>query len=51
MWAGDVGFWQPSLLDVGNDDYYNHSIPNCIDLADSACMDPLPSAAQPPPGW
>ncbi|MCG8379266.1 MAG: hypothetical protein MI865_07315, partial [Proteobacteria bacterium] len=39
------------LLDAGNDDYYNHDISGCRDLADSAFLDPLPPDAQRPPGW
>ncbi|MEX1247221.1 MAG: hypothetical protein WEA61_01960 [Anaerolineales bacterium] len=37
------------VLDVGHDDYYNHDIPNCPDLANSAFLDPLPENAEAPP--
>ena len=44
--------WQfPAVLDVGHDDYYQHRIPGCLDLARSAFLDPLPAGAQAPPGW
>jgi len=56
MWAPDATStlgWDTDrmVLDPGNDDYYNHSIPNCPDLADSAFLDPLPADPQAPPGW
>ena len=58
MWApgpdtpSDV-YWDTDnmQLDLGNDDYYNHTIPNCPDLADSAFLDPLPANPATPPGW
>ncbi len=50
MYAGDQP-WQPSILDVGNDDYWNHGRADCLDLADSAFLDPLPAQPEPPPGW
>ena len=43
--------WSPAELDVGRDDYFEHDIPNCPDLADSVFLDPLPADAQVPPGW
>lgn len=56
MWAPDATStlgWDTDrmVLDPGNDDYYNHSIPNCPDLADSAFLEPLPADPQAPPGW
>jgi hypothetical protein len=56
MWAPDANstlYWDTDRmkLDPGNDDYYNHDIPNCPDLADSAFLDPLPANPQAPPGW
>lgn len=40
-----------TLLDLHNDDYYDHGIPNCPDLARSVFLDPLPPDAELPPGW
>lgn len=37
MYAGDQP-WRPSMLDVGRDDYYGHSVPGCPDLAKSAYL-------------
>lgn len=34
MYAGDLP-WEPSLLDVGHDDYFGHGRPDCIDIARS----------------
>jgi hypothetical protein len=34
MWAGE-GNWNPSVLDYGNDDYFNTPSISCLDLADS----------------
>ena len=34
MYAGPLP-WQPSLLDVGRDDYFKHDNPGCLDLAKS----------------
>lgn len=42
---------QSSLLDLNNDDYFNHEIPGCPDLADSVFLDPLPDFQQEPPAW
>lgn len=50
MYAGDEP-WRPSQLDVGNDDYWRHGRTDCLDLARSAFLDPLPADAQPPPAW
>jgi hypothetical protein len=50
MWAGD-GQWQPSVLDVGHDDYYKTGRSDCADLSRSALLDPLPPDAEAPPGW
>jgi hypothetical protein len=56
MWApddADTRYWDTDhmLLDPGNDDYFNHTIPNCPDLADSAFLEPLPADPQTPTGW
>ena len=50
MYAGDQP-WQPAALDIGADDYFDHGEPGCLDLADSAFLDPLPAQPVPPPGW
>jgi len=50
MYAGDQ-HWQPSLLDLGNEDYFNHGNRNCLDVAKSVFVDPTASDAAPPPGW
>jgi hypothetical protein len=38
MYAGD-GRWEPSVLDVGHDDYYGAHIAGCQDLADSPYLE------------
>lgn len=38
MYAGPLP-WQPSILDVGHDDYFNVPNSNCLDLAKSAFLD------------
>lgn len=43
--------WYPAVLDIGNDDYWEHDQAGCPDLADSVFLDPLPANAEPPPGW
>ena len=50
MYAGPLG-WNPSVLDVNGDDYFEAGLADCLDLADSAFLDPLPASAEPPPGW
>ncbi|MEZ4361377.1 MAG: hypothetical protein R3B48_14420 [Kofleriaceae bacterium] len=50
MYAGTQP-WQPAKLDAGNNDYWRHSNAGCLDLANSAFLDPLPASAQLPPGW
>jgi hypothetical protein len=44
---------EPSQLDVNVDDYYRRGAgpAGCLDLANSAFLDPLPAAAEPPPTW
>jgi PASTA domain/Divergent InlB B-repeat domain len=37
MWSG-TGSWQPSVLDVGHDDYFEAHIPSCPDLATSGFL-------------
>jgi hypothetical protein len=39
------------VLDRGRDDYFDHDIVGCPDLADSAFLDPLPSNPVLPIGW
>ena len=52
MWAGPTPtIWAPSDLDIDHDDYYGHNQVNCLDLADSTFMDPLPAIGATPPGW
>ncbi len=43
--------WVPDTLDIGHDDYYGNGGSGCLDLANSAFLEPLPAAAQAPPGW
>jgi hypothetical protein len=50
MYAGPLA-WQPSILDVGRDDYFQHGIQGCLDLALSAFMTPSAAEAVAPPGW
>lgn len=38
-------------LDFGNNDYYNHGVADCPDLARSVFLDPLPADAELPPRW
>jgi hypothetical protein len=40
-----------TYLDLHSDDYFNHGIPDCPDLARSVFLDPLPANAELPPGW
>ena len=43
---------EPSMIDVNVDDYYHKgAIPGCLDLANSAFLDPLPAGAESPPTW
>ncbi len=56
MWApndSSTQYWDTDhmQLDPGNDDYFNHDIPNCPDLADSVFLEPLPANPQTPPNW
>jgi hypothetical protein len=50
MYAGTAP-WTPSILDVGHNDYWHAGIPGCLDLSSSAFLEPLPDAAEAPPGW
>jgi len=50
MYAGPLP-WQPSILDAGRNDYFEHGAPDCPDLAWSAFLEPAPPEAVPPPGW
>jgi hypothetical protein len=47
MYAGPLA-WQPSILDVGHDDYFEHHNAGCADLAKSAFLDPAAPDAVPP---
>jgi hypothetical protein len=38
MWAG-VGDWNPTMLDVGRDDYFEANVAGCLDLADSPFLE------------
>ena len=46
-----IGHATADLIDAGHDDYYLHDIAGCPDLADSAFLDPLPTAPELPPEW
>jgi hypothetical protein len=50
MYAGSLP-WQPAVLDFNHDDYYLANITGCLDLSNSDFLDPVPSTANPPPGW
>jgi hypothetical protein len=43
--------WEPSMVDVNHDDYFGPLGNGCLDLANSAFLDPLPANAEAPPGW
>ena len=51
MYGGEEPWRFPVTLDIGRDDYFGHGLDNCPDLARSVFLDPLPAAAQLPPGW
>jgi hypothetical protein len=42
---------EPSTLDVNLDDYLGPSADGCLDLSNSAFLDPLPAGAESPPTW
>ena len=44
MWAGPQP-WQPTFLDVNRDDYYQHGIPGCLDLASSPYVEAAPAGS------
>jgi hypothetical protein len=46
MYAGDRP-WRPSMLDVGNDDYFNHNT-GCLDVAKSVFIDRSPPSGSAP---
>jgi hypothetical protein len=50
MYAGDLP-WNPSVLDIGRDDYFGHKNANCLDVAKSVFVNPVAKGAVPPPGW
>lgn len=50
MYAGDQP-WNPSVLDIGHDDYFGHNNPKCLDIAKSVFLDPISSNAATPTGW
>jgi hypothetical protein len=49
MYAGPSP-WDPSVLDLGHDDYFGHG-QAWPDLARSAFLEPRPADAELPPGW
>jgi hypothetical protein len=50
MYAGSLP-WEPSVLDVGHDDYYRTGRTDLPDLSRSVFLDPLAPDPTPPPGW
>jgi hypothetical protein len=50
MYSGPSA-WEPSVLDVGHDDYYLTGRTDIPDLSRSVFLDPLPADPTPPPGW
>ncbi|MBC7879453.1 MAG: hypothetical protein H7Y59_19975 [Anaerolineales bacterium] len=42
---------QQQFLDVGHDDYYQHGIEGCPDLANSVFLEPLPNNPEVPEDW
>jgi len=50
MYAGAQP-WNPSVLDVGRDDYFGTGSSTCLDASRSVFIEPLPSSAVKPPGW
>ena len=50
LYAGTQA-WVPEAVDVGGNDYLEAGVLNCIDLATSAFLDPLPAGQLAPPGW
>jgi hypothetical protein len=51
LYLGSSPWRLPPALDVNRDDYYAHGRADCIDLANSAFMEPSVTGATPPPGW
>lgn len=50
MYAGPLP-WQPAVLDVGGDDYFEAGLTNCPDLSRSVFLEPLPDNPEVPLGW
>jgi VHL beta domain len=50
MYAGSES-WVPDVLDVNNDDYWMLPTADCVDVATSVFIDPLPEFATVPPDW
>ena len=50
MYAGDL-VWEPSVLDISHDDYFDHNNAGCLDVAKSVFIQPTPRNAVPPPSW
>jgi hypothetical protein len=50
MYGGDMP-WIPTTLDVGGDDYFGHGRADCVDVARSVFIEPLPTDPVLPPGW
>jgi hypothetical protein len=49
MYAGNLP-WNPSILDVGRNDYWGHGT-SCLDISKSIFLNPAVPGASPPPGW
>ena len=39
MYSGSEN-WYPDIVDIGSDDYYGHSSPDCPDFEDSPYLTP-----------
>lgn len=50
MYSGTLS-WRPSLLDIGHDDYFRNTGSGCVDVSQSAFMDPAAPNAVLPPSW
>jgi hypothetical protein len=50
MYAGAAP-WRPRVLDVGRDDYFDHGVAGCYDVARSPFLEPTPASPELPPSW
>ncbi len=50
MYAGDLG-WEPAVLDINRDDYFDHKKKGCLDVAKSVFVDPVGKDSVLPPDW